>query len=221
MSNWFRKTTYEETYNSIIYPINGQQAWERTPYPNVFPQKKRVMPGRPKKKRRLETWEIKKDDTQLRKGGYKKRCIVCRGVGHNRTFCPHNTQSKEPQSTQFAAGPSKQTGQPTQLGPPTQTGSINCAATISGPQRTASTPSTHPRPSPHPAPSRQPTPTPQMREKLKPRRGPIWFTPNAVVYWKWLFFWMGLFRPLFCGHFFCLDAFIFYICYDISFMGFD
>jgi len=91
MSDWFRKTTYEETYNSIIYPINGQQAWERTPYPDVFPPKKRVMPGRPKKKRRLEAWEIKKDDTQLRKGGYKKRCTVCRGVGHNRTFCPHNT----------------------------------------------------------------------------------------------------------------------------------
>ena len=49
------------------------------------------MPGRPKKKRKLEACEIKKDETQLRKGGYKKRCTVCRGVGHNRTFCPHNT----------------------------------------------------------------------------------------------------------------------------------
>jgi len=145
MSDWFRKTTYEETYNSIIYPINDQQAWERTPYPDVFPPQKRVMPRRPKKNKRLEAWEIK-DDTQLIKGGYKKICIVCKGVRHNKTFCPHNTQSKEPQSTKSTTGPSKQTGQPTQPGPSTQTGSINCKATLSGPQPTASTPSTQATP---------------------------------------------------------------------------
>jgi len=55
-----------------------------------------MLPGRPKKKRRLEAWEIKKEDTQLRKGGYKKRCTMCIGVGHNRTLCPYNTQPKEP-----------------------------------------------------------------------------------------------------------------------------
>jgi len=26
MSDWFRNTIYEETYNSIDYPINGQRA---------------------------------------------------------------------------------------------------------------------------------------------------------------------------------------------------
>ena len=64
------------------------------------------MLGRPKRKRRLEAWEIKKDDTQLRKRGYKKRYIVCRAVGHNRRLCPHNTQAKQPQSTPSTAGPS-------------------------------------------------------------------------------------------------------------------
>ncbi|BAT81841.1 hypothetical protein VIGAN_03173300, partial [Vigna angularis var. angularis] len=69
IGHWFRKSTYEETYNTIIYPINGQLVWDITSYPDVLPPKKRTMPGRPKKKRRLEPWELKKNDTKLRKGG--------------------------------------------------------------------------------------------------------------------------------------------------------
>ncbi|XP_017431917.1 uncharacterized protein LOC108339290 [Vigna angularis] len=49
----FRKSTYEEMYSSIVYPINGQNMWEITPYNDVLPPKKRILPGRPKKKRRL------------------------------------------------------------------------------------------------------------------------------------------------------------------------
>ena len=33
----FRKSTYEEIYTSIIFPINGQTLWETTPYPVVLP----------------------------------------------------------------------------------------------------------------------------------------------------------------------------------------
>ncbi|WVZ24376.1 hypothetical protein V8G54_002920 [Vigna mungo] len=50
--HWFRKSTYEETYN-IIYSINGQHVWDITPYPDVLPPKKKEMPRRPKKKQRL------------------------------------------------------------------------------------------------------------------------------------------------------------------------
>ncbi|XP_027933675.1 uncharacterized protein LOC114189166 [Vigna unguiculata] len=52
--HWFRICTYEETYHSIIYPVNGQLLWERTSYNDVQPPLKRRLPGRPKKKRRLE-----------------------------------------------------------------------------------------------------------------------------------------------------------------------
>ncbi|WVZ12473.1 hypothetical protein V8G54_017003 [Vigna mungo] len=84
----YRKSTYEETYNSIIYPINGQVLWDKTSYPDVLPLKKRTTPGRPKKKRRLESWELKKNDTELRKGGSKKTCVVCKQLGHNKRSCP-------------------------------------------------------------------------------------------------------------------------------------
>ncbi|WVZ12836.1 hypothetical protein V8G54_017366 [Vigna mungo] len=54
IGHWFRKSTYEETYNTIINPINGQHIWDVTPYSDILPPKKRTMPGRPKKKRRLK-----------------------------------------------------------------------------------------------------------------------------------------------------------------------
>jgi len=66
----FRKSSYEEMYNSIIFPINGQHLWPTTAFPNVMPPRKRIMLGRTKKKRRLEQWELRKDNTQLRKGGH-------------------------------------------------------------------------------------------------------------------------------------------------------
>jgi len=61
----FKKSTYEHTYASIVYPINGHQVWEITSYPYVMPTKKRILHGRPKKNRRLESWELKKNDTQM------------------------------------------------------------------------------------------------------------------------------------------------------------
>ncbi|XP_017419537.1 uncharacterized protein LOC108329701 [Vigna angularis] len=50
----FRRSTYDETYTSIIFPVNGHLLWERTSYPDVLPPLKRTLPGRLKKKRRLE-----------------------------------------------------------------------------------------------------------------------------------------------------------------------
>ncbi|WVZ12439.1 hypothetical protein V8G54_016969 [Vigna mungo] len=75
IAHWHRKSAYQDTYNSIIYPINGQHVWEITPYPDILPLKKRVMPRRAKKKRRLQPWELKKNDSELRKGG-KKRLVL-------------------------------------------------------------------------------------------------------------------------------------------------
>ncbi|XP_047183061.1 uncharacterized protein LOC124849203 [Vigna umbellata] len=76
--NWFRRSTYQETYITIIYPVNGHHLWEMTSQPDVLPPPKRVLPGRPKKKRRLEAWELKKDDTQLNQNGTHKRGSMCR-----------------------------------------------------------------------------------------------------------------------------------------------
>jgi len=47
----FRTFTYEEIYQSIIFPVNGEVLWERTPYPDVQPPHKRILPRRPKQKK--------------------------------------------------------------------------------------------------------------------------------------------------------------------------
>ncbi|XP_047159356.1 uncharacterized protein LOC124829828 [Vigna umbellata] len=86
--SWFTRSTYEETYASMIYPVNGKLLWERTSYDDVLPPILRKLPGRPKKKRKLEAWELTKDVTQMIVGGHRKKCTIYRQVGHNRKNCP-------------------------------------------------------------------------------------------------------------------------------------
>ncbi|WVY94961.1 hypothetical protein V8G54_034049 [Vigna mungo] len=110
----YRKSTYEETYNSIIYPINGQVLWDKTSYRDILPPKKRSMPGRPKKKRRLESWELKKNNTELRKGESKKACAVCKQLGHNKRSCPQRQTTTDlptdqpSEETQVSVPPAEQ-----------------------------------------------------------------------------------------------------------------
>ncbi|WVY91150.1 hypothetical protein V8G54_036664 [Vigna mungo] len=103
IGTWYRKSTYEETYNSIVYPINGQVLWEKTPYPDA------------QEKRRLESWELKKNDTELRKSGSKKAYVVCKQLGHNKRWCPQRpTTTDIPADQPPAAQPTEQaTEQPT------------------------------------------------------------------------------------------------------------
>lgn len=61
--NCFKKKTYETVYAQIIYPINNQHLWEITSWHDVLPPPKKRLPERPKKNRRLEPWELKKDNT--------------------------------------------------------------------------------------------------------------------------------------------------------------
>ncbi|WVZ03656.1 hypothetical protein V8G54_024462 [Vigna mungo] len=89
---WFKKSTYEEMYSSIIYPINGKHLWEVTQCPDFLPPPKRQLHGRPKKKRRLEQWELKKSTTKMSKGGLLKTCTICREVRHNNRNCPKRSQ---------------------------------------------------------------------------------------------------------------------------------
>ena len=55
LPHWFLKSTYEETYLSMIYHVNEPHQWKMTSYCDVLPPTKRVLLGRQKKKRRLES----------------------------------------------------------------------------------------------------------------------------------------------------------------------
>jgi len=75
--------------------------WIQTEFPNVLPPPKRILPGRPKKKKRLEAWEMNKNGKHITKYGLTKKCGICKEVGHNRKSCLQQPQSAPPtQSTQ-------------------------------------------------------------------------------------------------------------------------
>jgi len=51
--HWFLKSTYEETYIPLIYPVNGPMVWEMNSNIDVLPPPKRILSGRPKKREDL------------------------------------------------------------------------------------------------------------------------------------------------------------------------
>ncbi|XP_052734198.1 uncharacterized protein LOC128196726 [Vigna angularis] len=121
----FRRSTYEEVYASIIFPLNGPQLWQTTNFNDVLPPLIRKLPGRPKKKRKLEAWELTKDNTQMRVGGHRKKCTICRQTKHNRNNCPLRPQPAEatqpPEATQpTQTTQSPETTQPSQPPPSSQ-----------------------------------------------------------------------------------------------------
>ena len=146
----------------------------RHSYNDVQPPLKRRLPGRPKKKRRLEQWELKKNDTELRKGGHQKRCRVCREVGHNRSNCPQLPQ--QPQPTEQPPPPSSQQStqptQPTQQPPPSSQQSTQPTQPTQQPPPSSqqTTQPTQPSQQAHEVP--QQTGQPSCRHKLQIRRPP-------------------------------------------------
>jgi len=177
--HWFRRTTYEEIYNSIVLPANGQLFWETTAFPDVLPPLKRRLSGRPKKKRRLEAWELRKDNTQMRPGGHRKRCSVCRALGHKRNNCPallvhgceeRPTEATAPQPTQPTQSeppPSQPPTTPTPLATPTP------AAALTPPVATPTPPIVAPHPTvaaPNP-PAPGPPPNTAVQQPSQPTYG--------------------------------------------------
>ena len=50
----------------------------------------------------MEEWELRKDNTQISKGGHRKKCSICHQIGHNRNNCsdkPVDEQTTTPAET--------------------------------------------------------------------------------------------------------------------------
>lgn len=56
----YRKETYQDCYRPIIYPTNGENLWEDTPYPNILPPPSRRAPKRHKRIRNKDVDEKRK-----------------------------------------------------------------------------------------------------------------------------------------------------------------
>nr|KYP42750.1 Sporozoite surface protein 2 [Cajanus cajan] len=182
---YYKRATYEVVYQSMIYPVNGQQLWTKTWCPNVLPPPCKKMPGRPKKRRNLEPWELKKDDTELTRRGCRRKCSRCKSFGHNKSTCKENpihthhpTQPSEPTQVSHPTQPSEPThvSEPTQVSHPTHTNEPTQVSQPTQPSQPIEV--SQPTQPSQPTQVSQPTQASeaaQPREKLKPRKArPHW-----------------------------------------------
>ncbi|XP_057770659.1 uncharacterized protein LOC130990443 [Salvia miltiorrhiza] len=88
--------TYLKAYSFSLEPINGERQWlKATGYP-VEPPQVRVMPGRPKNKRRRDRDENDpKNPSRLNRAGTVMTCQNCLQVGHNARGCKNETVEKD------------------------------------------------------------------------------------------------------------------------------
>ncbi|XP_058776171.1 uncharacterized protein LOC131650482 [Vicia villosa] len=103
--SWFRKETYQACYAPLIYPTNGENLWELTPYPDILPPPSRRAPGRPKKRSNRDADEKRKDSTTVSIKCLPNKCSACGLSGHNKSSCPsaprqsNNATTAQSQST--------------------------------------------------------------------------------------------------------------------------
>jgi len=161
----FKMSTYEETYQPIIYLTNGQHQWDVTEYPNVLPPPKRILPGRPKKKRRLEAWELKKKDKNVisvNRSGVRKKCGICMQIGHFRKTCPLRPKEYGPEPAPHSA-PKSATAPTPDFAPESATAPTPSSAPESATAPTlASAPESATAPTPASVPDSAPATTPEF-----------------------------------------------------------
>ncbi|CAK8573969.1 unnamed protein product [Lathyrus sativus] len=84
----YRKEAYQACYQYFIYPTNGKNLWEHTPYPDILPPPSKRAPGRPKRIRNKEADEKRKDAKNVSRNGMPNKFSICGMSGHNKTSCP-------------------------------------------------------------------------------------------------------------------------------------
>ncbi|XP_058776275.1 uncharacterized protein LOC131650589 [Vicia villosa] len=115
-----RKENYQKCYESLIYPTNGENLWELTPYPDVLPPLTRRAPGRPKKRRNKDADEKRKDITNVSRKGLPNKCSICGISGHNKSSCPSAPRQSTTTQTQTSQAQASQAQTPTTTVPTVQ-----------------------------------------------------------------------------------------------------
>ena len=83
----YTKVCYQDCYDQIISPINGQNKWPKTNFPEVLPPQFKRGPGRPKKLRRREPDEERMENGKWSRAHTTTKCKRCLKVGHNNRTC--------------------------------------------------------------------------------------------------------------------------------------
>ncbi|GJR97064.1 zinc finger, PMZ-type containing protein [Tanacetum coccineum] len=97
VSDFYSKTAWQNCYISFIKPVSGQSMWVKTGLPPPMPPKKRVMPGRPKRKRQKHPSEVNDSSSQrVSRFGRTMTCSNCYQRGHNKKRCKNETVDPPP-----------------------------------------------------------------------------------------------------------------------------
>ncbi|KAH7845605.1 hypothetical protein Vadar_004008 [Vaccinium darrowii] len=129
--DYYQKQTYINTYNHVIYPMNGMDMWEKMDKPPIQPPHYTKKSGRPKKCRRREA-----DKPPAQSDGTKKMkrylrqlsCRRCGGKGHNVRTCssaittPMAEQCSQPISRPIFTPPTQPISTRIHKAPPTRGG---------------------------------------------------------------------------------------------------
>lgn len=107
----YRKEAYQTCYRPLIYPTNGENLWEETPYCDILPPPSRRAPGRPKRSRNKDADEKRSDSTTVSRKGLPNKCSVCGKSGHNKSSCPNAPRQSQTQSEEAQNHTQTQTAQ--------------------------------------------------------------------------------------------------------------
>ncbi|KAL4381552.1 uncharacterized protein [Arachis hypogaea] len=103
VANCYKKATYSECYQHVVYPVNGPNLWEKTQFDDVLPSIYRKSIGRPKLKRNKAA-----DENPTRGGvsheGQNQKCSYYFARGHNKRTCSKKRKVAATSSANKVAG---------------------------------------------------------------------------------------------------------------------
>lgn len=94
VDKFYYKSNWIACYGFSLQPIHGEKEWPRVDVPQLQPPVYTKQPGRPKKMRKGDAYELVSAAGKLSKKGIKMSCRKCGGLDHNAKTCkqPHHTQ---------------------------------------------------------------------------------------------------------------------------------
>ncbi|XP_056690243.1 uncharacterized protein [Spinacia oleracea] len=133
----YRREAYLTAYAGSIPPIDGERYWPRIEY-HLDPPPIKIGPGRPRRNRVKDPFEISKKPGHLSRTGMEMTCSVCKVKGHNKRRCPNrNTTVVAEPAPKRPRGRPRHDGQPPHSRAPSVTAPSSTVA-----QATTPTPNT-------------------------------------------------------------------------------
>ncbi|XP_016199919.1 uncharacterized protein LOC107640929 [Arachis ipaensis] len=105
----YKKETYMDCYQHVIYPVNGPNLWGWTQNDDVLPPVFRKPIGRPKLSKNKDGDESRNNGplSKLSRAGQQQKCSYYFALGHNKRTCPRKCKVEASAKQQNAAPQTK------------------------------------------------------------------------------------------------------------------